>query len=473
MADGQTFQPSKTAVKAVADSTEPRPRRSRANYELKDHRRKPSPEYSAPARRIAARNGAAPSRQTAKISAEQPNTHCSQATTSSAIVNSPVKKEARRKDQKEAVGRRQKRPRITDSTSGEDEEELSEGAGDRRVVVGCKDRLLMREWLEAEANSRNIPGLQWLDKTEKLIRITWRHGSRSEWSTSDVTVFKCWAQHTGRYDSRNPDYKKWKANFRCALNSLHDVEEVTERRSTKTHDPYKVYRLLPAIPPKKRRRESVKSSNSSSAESTCQTPAAEETVETDGIIDDPMINVDASDALTQVLFGQLLPLPHSTGCEPILPWSAVDQAYDSLAAETLEPEPTEEPMTDMDHPYADLEPMNQLRLVPPSPPLPTPVLFNATIPLPVQDLIDSSDEFESIDTAGEDVTLSVEGMSLPEALSGPCSVYFSGDMNNVQAYRISSTNSSNLESLFQVFLSVPALTASCEIALPDQTEQTQ
>lgn len=189
VANELTFQSSTTAVKAVADSTEPRPRRSRANYELKDHRRKLL-EYSSPAKRISARKDAVPSRQTtAKVSVEQ-NTHCSQAT--SVIANSPAKKEAKRKDQK-TVGHKQKRPRITDSTSGEDEE-LSE-AGDRRV--GCKDRLLMRQWLEAEANSGNIPGLQWFDKNEKLIRITWRHGSRSEWSTNDVTVFKCWAQHTG------------------------------------------------------------------------------------------------------------------------------------------------------------------------------------------------------------------------------------------------------------------------------------
>jgi len=50
---------------------------------------------------------------------------------------------------------------------------------------------------------------------------------------------------SGRYDPNSKiGFKRWKANFRCALNSLPDVEEVKEESGMKTGDPYKVYRLL-------------------------------------------------------------------------------------------------------------------------------------------------------------------------------------------------------------------------------------
>lgn len=46
--------------------------------------------------------------------------------------------------------------------------------------------------------------------------------------------------------------KVWKANFRCAINSLPDIEELREKGKTKGNDAYKVYRLHP----KKSKRQS-------------------------------------------------------------------------------------------------------------------------------------------------------------------------------------------------------------------------
>jgi len=57
--------------------------------------------------------------------------------------------------------------------------------------------VLMREWLERRANKGNLPGLQWYDKSRQLIRISWKHGSKSCWTTSDSQVFISWAQCTG------------------------------------------------------------------------------------------------------------------------------------------------------------------------------------------------------------------------------------------------------------------------------------
>lgn len=42
-----------------------------------------------------------------------------------------------------------------------------------------------------------------------------------------------------------PDPKTWKANFRCAMNSLPDIEEVKDRSIKKGNNAFRVYRMLP------------------------------------------------------------------------------------------------------------------------------------------------------------------------------------------------------------------------------------
>ena len=51
------------------------------------------------------------------------------------------------------------------------------------------------------------------------------------------------------------DPKRWKANFRCALNSLPDVKEEKNMSQRKGQDAFKVYRFLPA----KTRRSEIRS----------------------------------------------------------------------------------------------------------------------------------------------------------------------------------------------------------------------
>lgn len=396
MAEKEAIQPSvTTTVKAVADSTQPRPRRSGVNYTVKNSAKKQLP-CRAPKVRKTADADTVPSKRKAKRNADR-NVPSGRHTTIAVVERS--RKELKRKE-RSYVGPRKKKPKTVDSARYSEDERPGTSDQPTRPAAsgdqsgGCKDRLLMRQWLEAEADRGNIPGLRWFDSNERLIQITWRHGSRSEWSTSDVIVFKCWAQHTGRYDASKNDYKRWKANFRCALNSLQDVEEVPEKRSTKCSDPYKVFRLLPAIPPKKRRRESIRSACSSSAESTF-TLTAEEAVQTDDNIRDfadPTNDTDA--ALTRDLFQHLMPLSNSSGCRQILAWPSVDPVYGEAAAETLET--IDVPLTDLESFCTDIEPMNQLQFqsLPPSPPSPAP--FNDAIPVPVQDLIESSEEFQTV-----------------------------------------------------------------------------
>jgi len=48
----------------------------------------------------------------------------------------------------------------------------------------------------------------------------------------------------GKCCSNVDEPKRWKANFRCALNSLQDVREVKALGQTRGKDPFKVYEFV-------------------------------------------------------------------------------------------------------------------------------------------------------------------------------------------------------------------------------------
>ncbi|KAF3686259.1 Interferon regulatory factor 1 [Channa argus] len=60
----------------------------------------------------------------------------------------------------------------------------------------------------------------------------------------------------GRYrpGKDKPDPKTWKANFRCALNSLPDICELREHSRKRGSNAYRVYRMLPSTQTHRRRR---------------------------------------------------------------------------------------------------------------------------------------------------------------------------------------------------------------------------
>uniref|UniRef100_H3A4E0 Interferon regulatory factor 2 n=1 Tax=Latimeria chalumnae TaxID=7897 RepID=H3A4E0_LATCH len=148
-------------------------------------------------------------------------------------------------------------------------------------------RMRMRPWLEDQINSNKIPGLRWLNKAfllnqtktcgftkkkpckhffckiltnlitfflfrfkeKKIFQIPWMHAARHGWDLEkDAPLFKNWAVHTGKYQPGvdKPDPKTWKANFRCAMNSLPDIEEVKDKSMKKGNNAFRVYRMLPA-----------------------------------------------------------------------------------------------------------------------------------------------------------------------------------------------------------------------------------
>ncbi|XP_039866572.1 interferon regulatory factor 1a [Simochromis diagramma] len=118
-------------------------------------------------------------------------------------------------------------------------------------------RLRLRPWLEEQIQSGRYPGVSWLDQSARIFQIPWKHAARHGWSIErDATLFRSWAMHTGRYHpgKDKPDPKTWKANFRCALNSLPDICELREHSKKRGSNAYRVYRMLPSSQTQKRRR---------------------------------------------------------------------------------------------------------------------------------------------------------------------------------------------------------------------------
>ncbi|KAK0156333.1 Interferon regulatory factor 2 [Merluccius polli] len=114
-------------------------------------------------------------------------------------------------------------------------------------------RLRLRPWLQEQIESGKYPGVTWLDQSAGIFQIPWRHAARHGWSIDqDATLFRSWATHTGRYrpGRDQPDPKTWKANFRCALNSLTDVSELQDRSRKTGNLASRVYRMLPRTAPR-------------------------------------------------------------------------------------------------------------------------------------------------------------------------------------------------------------------------------
>ncbi|KAI1902934.1 hypothetical protein AGOR_G00021410 [Albula goreensis] len=122
-------------------------------------------------------------------------------------------------------------------------------------------RMRMRPWLEDRIESKSIAGLVWVDKEKKMFSIPWKHAARHGWEMDkDACLFKQWAIHTGKFKpgETDPDPKTWKANFRCAMNSLPDIEEVKDRSVNKGCGAVRVYRMLQAVSNKKVKKSSTK-----------------------------------------------------------------------------------------------------------------------------------------------------------------------------------------------------------------------
>ncbi|XP_078006497.1 interferon regulatory factor 1 isoform X2 [Phascolarctos cinereus] len=102
------------------------------------------------------------------------------------------------------------------------------------------------------------------------FQIPWKHAAKHGWDINkDACLFRSWAIHTGRYKAgeREPDPKTWKANFRCAMNSLPDIEEVKDQSRNKGSSAVRVYRMLPPLTKNQRKERKSKSSKDSRSKS--------------------------------------------------------------------------------------------------------------------------------------------------------------------------------------------------------------
>ncbi|KAG8578990.1 hypothetical protein GDO81_010682 [Engystomops pustulosus] len=143
-------------------------------------------------------------------------------------------------------------------------------------------RMRMRPWLEQQINSNKIHGLSWIDKEEGIFQIPWKHAARHGWDMEkDACLFRGWALHTGKLKvgEKETDPKTWKANFRCAMNSLPDIKEVKDRSIHKGSSAARVYKMLPVhvkTDKKERKIKPMKDSKSRPKKKTEVSPADSE-----------------------------------------------------------------------------------------------------------------------------------------------------------------------------------------------------
>ncbi|XP_034407044.1 interferon regulatory factor 1b [Cyclopterus lumpus] len=135
------------------------------------------------------------------------------------------------------------------------------------------NRMRMRPWIEQQIESNAISGLSWMDRDKTMFSIPWKHAARHGWEMEkDASLFKQWAIHTGKHvEGQAPDPKTWKANFRCAMNSLPDIEEVKDKSVNKGHQAVRVFRMLPASPKSRDKRRKAKQTTPRRKSSTIKT----------------------------------------------------------------------------------------------------------------------------------------------------------------------------------------------------------
>ncbi|KAG5854695.1 hypothetical protein ANANG_G00040530 [Anguilla anguilla] len=97
---------------------------------------------------------------------------------------------------------------------------------------------LIIPWLIKQIDSRQYPGVNWVNQERTEFCIPWKHLGKEDSADDDVQIFKAWAEISG---ATNTKASLWKRNFRSAL-SAKGCHWITDN-SKDAAFPHKVFRL--------------------------------------------------------------------------------------------------------------------------------------------------------------------------------------------------------------------------------------
>ncbi|XP_065671014.1 interferon regulatory factor 5 isoform X5 [Hydra vulgaris] len=131
----------------------------------------------------------------------------------------------------------------------------------------------LKPWLLDQINSGKYPGLDWIDKSNQIFKIPWKHfGRPGEYDSNYAMLFRAWAVHTNRFNESKPeDVSRWKTNLRCALDRQPEIKRVPEHEF-EDELPYRAYQFITSD--NKVASPTSLTSNTTPGDSTCNSPAS-------------------------------------------------------------------------------------------------------------------------------------------------------------------------------------------------------
>ncbi|XP_047140407.1 interferon regulatory factor 5 isoform X1 [Hydra vulgaris] len=132
----------------------------------------------------------------------------------------------------------------------------------------------LKPWLLDQINSGKYPGLDWIDKSNQIFKIPWKHfGRPGEYDSNYAMLFRAWAVHTNRFNESKPeDVSRWKTNLRCALDRQPEIKRVPDYEF-EDELPYRAYQFT-FSDKKVASPTSLTSNTTSGCDSTCNSPAS-------------------------------------------------------------------------------------------------------------------------------------------------------------------------------------------------------
>ncbi|KAK3529251.1 hypothetical protein QTP70_021902 [Hemibagrus guttatus] len=93
-------------------------------------------------------------------------------------------------------------------------------------------------WLKQQIDSRQYPGVHWVDQEHTKFTVPWKHALRQDSNSDDILIFRAWAQ-TGSNGQIQGDSSVWKRNFRSALRAR-GFNMVKDNKND-TANPHKIF----------------------------------------------------------------------------------------------------------------------------------------------------------------------------------------------------------------------------------------